>query len=172
MTPKSCCPIRSQDRQSLQSTPPTLTLRLSFIMSIPLRPPCAQRAPASNTFPSMEKVPSASRGSKPVKSTSILDDGKPTPPSTLPPGVLPCTFAPGEPLNPVNWSNAKKIRCVVLALVYAALTGLNIGLYSASIPDLSQGMSGKPSQTEMTLGISMWVWAVAILPLVLAPFSE
>lgn len=116
--------------------------------------------------------PSASSGSKPIKSTSILSDGKPAPPTSLPPDVLACVFSPGEQLNPANWPRWKKIRCVVLALVYAGLTGLNIGLYSASIPDLRQGMQDDPSDTAMTLGISVWVWSVAIAPLVLAPFSE
>lgn len=131
-----------------------------------------ERAPMASSLEKPLSRSASCGGSKPVKSTSILDDGKPPPPSLLPPDVIPCTFAPGEALNPVNWPSRKKFRCVVLALVYAALTGLNIGLYSESIPDLRQGMRGDPSDTAMTLGISVWVWAVALAPLVLAPFSE
>lgn len=50
------------------------------------------------------------------------------------------------------------------------MTGLTIGLYSAQTDDLVVILGANP--LELRLGISLFVWAVGVAPLVQAPFSE
>jgi hypothetical protein len=84
----------------------------------------------------------------------------------------PCTFETDDPLNPLNWSTSKKLWVTAQALPFALMTVFNIGWYSAASADLRNTMSDSPSGLEMQLGNALFVWAIAIFPLVLAPFSE
>lgn len=90
----------------------------------------------------------------------------------VPGDVRICAFETDDPLNPFNWPVRKKMRITVLALCYAVMTGYNLGMYSASTDDLRAAMSDSPSDISLQLGNAMWVWAVALSPLILAPFSE
>lgn len=50
------------------------------------------------------------------------------------------------------------------------MTGLSIGLYSAQTEPLAEVINASP--LELRLGISLFVWAVGLAPLIQAPFSE
>ena len=86
--------------------------------------------------------------------------------------VRPCTFETDDPLNPLYWSTSKKLWITAQTLPFALMTVFNIGWYSAASADLRNAMSDSPSDLEMQLGNVLFVWAIAVSPLVLAPFSE
>lgn len=83
-----------------------------------------------------------------------------------------CTFEADDPLNPLNWSISDKIWITAQTLPFALMTVFNIGWYSAASADLRTAMSNSPSDLEMQLGNVLFVWAIAVSPLILAPFSE
>lgn len=137
-------------------------------------PPLKREGPSSGTTTVVDpdtSSPALDRALR-VASGDVHHPSAETISCAIPPDVRTCVFEQDDPLNPLNWPTSKKIWITAQALLYAVMTGLNLGWYSSSTAELRAAMSGSPSGIELQLGNALWVWAVALTPLVLAPFSE
>lgn len=79
-------------------------------------------------------------------------------------------YSDHDPENPHNWSLLKKMCIGLLLLIYTISVYIGSSLYTASEPDVVSIFG--VSNTAAALGLSLYVLAYGIGPLVFAPLSE
>lgn len=84
--------------------------------------------------------------------------------------VLVSWYSDHDPENPQNWSSTKKTWVSTLLFAYTFTAYLGSSIYTASIPGIVDEFG--VSQTVASLGLSLYVAAYGIAPMVLAPLSE
>lgn len=84
--------------------------------------------------------------------------------------VLVSWYSDTDPENPYNWSSAKKTWVSTLLFAYTFTAYLGSSIYTASIPGIVEEFG--VSQTVASLGLSLYVAAYGLAPMILAPLSE
>lgn len=79
-------------------------------------------------------------------------------------------YSDNDPDNPHNWSFLKKMWIALLLLIYTISVYIGSSVYTASEPDISS-MFGVSNEVA-ALGLSLYVIAYGIGPLLFAPLSE
>ncbi|GAA6004698.1 hypothetical protein JCM11491_002199 [Sporobolomyces phaffii] len=78
---------------------------------------------------------------------------------------------PDDPMNPMNWSNGRRMTSTVIVAAFTLLAPLSSSAISPAAPQVGRAL-GITSQLELSMVTSVFVLAFAIGPLVLAPASE
>jgi DHA1 family multidrug resistance protein-like MFS transporter len=79
-------------------------------------------------------------------------------------------YSNNDPDCPHNWSVAKKVYIALLLLVYTVSVYIGSSLYTASVTDVIEIFG--VGRTAAALGLSLYVLAYGIGPLLFAPLSE
>lgn len=75
-----------------------------------------------------------------------------------------------DPDNPHNWSSAKKLWVAMLLFIYTFSVYIGSSLYTASTPDIMEIYG--VSNIVASLGLTMYVLAYGLGPMVFSPLSE
>lgn len=79
-------------------------------------------------------------------------------------------YATNDPANPQNWAFGKKLVVLLLILLYTMGVYMGSAIYSPSIPGVMQRFGVETGAAS--LGLSMYVLAYGIGPLLFSPLSE
>ncbi|KAF2747721.1 MFS general substrate transporter [Sporormia fimetaria CBS 119925] len=108
-----------------------------------------------------------------AEAEATLEKGpsRPVEPQRLEDGtILVDWYTTDDPANPQNWSFGKKIVVLVQILIYTMAVYMGSAIYSPSIPGVMAEFG--VSLSAASLGLSMYVLAYGIGPLLFSPLSE